>query len=120
MKQFDVYHHPIRGYEAVKIGFSWPGFFFSWIWMLFKRLWGWALVCFLSLCVLNVLSDGYYQAYNDAGMIFVILMKLAIIIMVGIFGNELRTRNLMARGYHLITTTKASNPDAAIADVTRE
>jgi len=39
VKTFNIYHHPIHGYEAVKVGFSWPAFFFAFIWMLLKRLW---------------------------------------------------------------------------------
>jgi len=39
MKTFDLYRHPTVGYEAVKRGFSWPGFFIGAIWALSKRMW---------------------------------------------------------------------------------
>lgn len=29
MKTYDIYKHPTRGIEIVKIGFSWPAFFFG-------------------------------------------------------------------------------------------
>jgi len=48
MKVFKVYKHPVSGYEAVKVGFSWPGFFWIVTWLLWKRLWGIAGVWFLS------------------------------------------------------------------------
>jgi len=38
MKIYEVYQHPVKGYAAVKIGFSWPGFFFGIIWALIKKL----------------------------------------------------------------------------------
>ena len=31
MKQYTVFQHPTSGYEAVKNGWSWPAFFFTWI-----------------------------------------------------------------------------------------
>jgi len=34
MKRFNVYKHPTLGTDAVKIGFSWPAFFFGLFWML--------------------------------------------------------------------------------------
>jgi Mycobacterial 4 TMS phage holin, superfamily IV len=34
MKQFRVFRHPVRGFEAVKVGVSWPAGFFSVFWML--------------------------------------------------------------------------------------
>ena len=39
MAMFRIYQHPMRGIEAVKVGFSWPGFFFTWIWMFTKQMW---------------------------------------------------------------------------------
>ena len=36
MKTFQVYKHPIAGIEAIKVGFSFPAFFFGWIWMFIK------------------------------------------------------------------------------------
>ena len=44
MKQLDVYSHPVHGFEVVKNGFSWPGFFFTWIWMMLCRMWVGAVV----------------------------------------------------------------------------
>ena len=40
MKQFKVYENPQGVYEAVKQGWSWPAFFFSWIWELIAEMWG--------------------------------------------------------------------------------
>ena len=39
MKQFDVHSHPTLGLEAMKNGISWPGFFFTRLWMLICRMW---------------------------------------------------------------------------------
>ena len=45
MKTFQVYKHPIAGIEAIKVGFSFPAFFFGWIWMFIKKLWGYGCFC---------------------------------------------------------------------------
>ena len=39
MKTFNVFSHPVQGFEAVKVGFSWPAFLFGSLWMLDKGLW---------------------------------------------------------------------------------
>ena len=39
IKTFNVYHHPMYGFEAVKVGFSWPALFFGILWMMYKKLW---------------------------------------------------------------------------------
>ncbi|WP_181919263.1 DUF2628 domain-containing protein [Alkalilimnicola ehrlichii] len=44
MKTFNMFHHPHHGHKAVKVGFSWPGFFFGIIWAAIKGLW-WLVGC---------------------------------------------------------------------------
>ena len=40
MKTFKIYEHPAGNREAVKQGWSWPGFFFGPIWAFVKKMWG--------------------------------------------------------------------------------
>ena len=47
MRKFKVYKHStqrVEIVEAVKVGFSWPAFFFSFWWMFAKGLWIRALI----------------------------------------------------------------------------
>ena len=39
MKQYKIFKHPLGKIEAVKQGWSWPAFFFNWIWALVKKMW---------------------------------------------------------------------------------
>jgi hypothetical protein len=39
MKTYNIYVNPQGAGEAVKQGWSWPGFFFNFIWALIKRIW---------------------------------------------------------------------------------
>ena len=38
MNHYKIYENQQRMQEVVKIGFSWPGFFFSWLWCFIKGL----------------------------------------------------------------------------------
>ncbi|MEM0111894.1 MAG: DUF2628 domain-containing protein, partial [Candidatus Parvarchaeota archaeon] len=38
MKTYNIYKHPLGDIKAVKVGWSWPAFFFTWIWAFVKGL----------------------------------------------------------------------------------
>ncbi len=116
-KTFKVFKHAIFGYLAVKVGFSWPGLFFSGIWLLLKRLWGYAIVFFLITLLLSFLEAGFEQEENIAGMVLVLWLQLGIYIFVGVKGNEWHENNLKKRGFELIETVQAENPAAAIGKI---
>ena len=66
MKTFNVYKHPTQGIEAVKVGFSWPAFFFGIIWMLVKKLWGLAGAWFAAYIVLSLIEKVTDQSGEGA------------------------------------------------------
>ena len=39
MRHYRIFARSEKQIEAVKIGWSWPAFFFSFCWMLIKKLW---------------------------------------------------------------------------------
>ncbi|MCY4487204.1 MAG: DUF2628 domain-containing protein [Deltaproteobacteria bacterium] len=47
MKKFSILRHATSGYEVVKNGWSWPAFFFTWIWAFVKKLWLIGVIVFL-------------------------------------------------------------------------
>jgi hypothetical protein len=123
MKVFKVYKHPVSGYEAVKIGFSWPGFFWNGIWLLQKRLWGiavlWFLVMFLLVFIVQVTDKepgGGQQAIVD---IAVILWNLAASLIPGFKGNGWRIANLEKSGFTFVQEVQAETPEAAIEQALR-
>jgi len=119
IRTFNVFKHAISGYRAVKVGFSWPGLFFSGIWLLLKRLWGYAIVFFLITLLLSFLEAGFEQEENVAGMVLVLWLQLGIYIFVGVKGNEWHGNNLRKRGFDFISTVQAETPDAAIGKIAR-
>jgi len=110
MRNFAIYHHPHRGYEAVKQGFSWPGFWFTWIWAFVKKLPVLGVVLLVGLVLLRVLMETREPVYVWLGAIATIVIAVT----VGIKGNEWRENSLLGRGYQLMDTLPADNPDVAI------
>jgi Protein of unknown function (DUF2628) len=131
MTEYEVYHHPIKGYAAVKRGFSWPGFFFGIFWALVKKLWKFAgllvLVIFVSriFCQLlirvghnidNFLLSNLVIAFGALGDLSV---PVIIWIIIGFKGNKWAKSDLINRGYSLLRRVESTSPDASIATVVK-
>ncbi len=114
MKTFNVYKHYTFGYQAVKIGFSWPGFLFSVIWLVIKKLWVHAFIVVCSIILLTSIEIYYNNAETS---IMVIVLELGIYIIVGANGNNWHMNNLKEHGFELLATVQADNPASAIQKV---
>jgi tetratricopeptide (TPR) repeat protein len=120
-KKFIIYRHPIYGDEVVKIGISWPGFFFGIIWMFSKKLWIDSLALIVSyLCLVLMLSIPFFVGYpsrnaqiliNSMGIFLLIFMWF----LPGFSGNFWRERNLSKREYTKVGTINVSSLKSAIA-----
>ena len=117
IKTYKVYRHPVQGYQAVKDGFSWPGFLFTGVWLLYKRLWWHAAAFFLLAVLLVLIESGFDKEENTAGIFLTLWVQIGIYIFVGFKGNEWQATNLLNRGYQLMDTVQAESPDAAIAKI---
>lgn len=122
MSEFKVYKHPVNGYEAVKIGFSWPGLFFTWIWAFVKRLWvpGIILIPVIFVCnsIAFFLLDAKVSDPDGGNALFYIILIVATFgpgIFVGMKGNNWRESSMVTRGYTYIDTIEAGAPEGAIA-----
>ena len=103
MKKFSIFQHPTLGLEAVKNGWSWPAFFFTWIWAFVKKLWLIGVIVFLF----GILASSIPEAW--------LVGELIISIVMGVKGNELRVKRLRDAGYEEVATVEARTPDAALA-----
>ena len=103
MKQFSILQHPALGLEAVKSGWSWPAFFFTWIWAFVKKLWLIGVIVFLF----GILASSIPEAW--------LVGELIISIVMGAKGNELRVKRLRDLGYEQVATVGARTPDEALA-----
>ena len=104
MKQFNIYKKDPDNFDAVKVGWSWPAFFFRSIWALSMRLW---LIGFGIFAI--------YFIFITAGAQD-ILPGLALLefIVLGIKGNEWRSKKLVSQGYKYLGKINASDPNDAI------
>lgn len=120
MKTFNVYKHPMHGFEAVKAGFSWPAFFFGMIWMLVKKLWGLAglwFTIYLGLLLIEAVTDQSQESEAQA-LVYLILAAgyFALWLVPAFKGNKWREENLSKRGFEFLSSVQAETLDAAIAE----
>jgi hypothetical protein len=109
MQNYNIYKNSVGIYEAVKGGWSWPGFFFTWIWCFVKKI--------------NSIGVGlliYYMItwFIPIGEMDILLffISLGINIWLGSSGNKMRKTNLIKRGFQFQGSVISSNPDAAISE----
>lgn len=119
MKTFDVYKHPALGYQAVKQGFGWPAFFFTVVWAVVKKMWGYAFAFLGVIVSLTVVENVFRQAGSEGGVKIVLITELAFFVIVGIKSNDWRRSHLQQRGFEKLSAVQAATPDAAIAQVAR-
>ena len=103
MKKYAVFQHPTAGYEVVKNGWSWPAFFFTWIWALVKKLWLIGVIVFLF----GILASSIPEAW--------LIGEVLISVVMGVKGNELRVKRLRDTGFEEVATVEARTPDGALA-----
>lgn len=115
MKTFDVFEHPLGAPEAVKQGFSWPGFFFTWIWALAKGLVAEGVLILVLALVATIVDLGV-----GAQGVLSTLVGLGIAVVVGTSGNGWRATKLVERGYRMQTSVIAGSPASAVAQLLRE
>ena len=97
MKSFDVFTNAMGEIEVVKDGFSWPAFFFSWIWGFIAKLWVHASIMLVATLVLVSVPGA----------------AVIVGIIAGFKGNEWRRDNLQQRGFTLAERLQAESADAA-------
>lgn len=120
MKVYNIYENPTNILEAVKQGWSWPGFFFNWLWSFVKKMYGFGFALIGTFFALGLLS-GLLEISGEVGLSLIVnLLAFGVSIYVGSNGNVKRQENLVSRGYELKTTVTASNPEGAIAMYMKE
>lgn len=132
MKVYKVFKDRTGKFEAVKEGWSWVAFFFTWCWALLKRQW-WLGITQLGLTVL-IMMFGAYIVGSFYGLrsappsdgellgvyifaIFVMMIPLLYLAAVfGKLGNKWLEKDLKRRHFFQVGTEKASTPDGAVAN----
>jgi hypothetical protein len=107
LKQYKIFKHPSGEIEAVKQGWSWPAFLFTFIWAMVKKIWGIGIgVLILFVIFLSMIGTG--------ADLFVNIISFVVSIIFGVYGNSWRENNLDSRGYEMKGTVTAATPEGAI------
>jgi hypothetical protein len=118
MNTYKVYQHPTLGYEAVKVGFSWPALFLGLIWMSAKRLWGLAALWFLMYIALVIIEASTYDISNQTAQTILLLALVGayvgLSLLPGIKGNAWHATSLARRGYQMINEVQANTQEEAL------
>lgn len=101
MTEYKVYQNTEGDLHKVKIGFSFPAFFFTWGWMLFSKLWDIFVIWVIAILVYSIFSEIVFMI---SGYIWIGGIALGLI--PGIYGNGWIERRLKKSGYHLIHDTR--------------
>lgn len=94
MKQYKIFEHPRGEIEAVKQGWSWPGFFFNIIWAFFKQMWMLGIGLLAIFFFFGLIGGVFLTDKNIEAITF--LGNLIIVIVFGIKGNEWREKSLIS------------------------
>jgi hypothetical protein len=115
MTTFNIFSHPVAAIEAVKVGFSWPAFFFGSLWMLDKGLWGRAALWLVSYAAVKLVATlaGKVQG-GDYLALFVIGALAALALIAGANGNRWWEQSLLERRYRRMATVFAPTPEEGI------
>lgn len=95
--------------RAVKDGFSWPAFFFSFVWALWRRLWLVAALIFGVEFATGLAADGL-----GLDVVTETAVSLGIAVIIGWTANDLVRRNLERRGLNEAAVVMAESEEDAI------
>jgi hypothetical protein len=123
MKQYMIYESPVGLKVALKVGYSWPAFFFTWLWAFTKNMkaigGGFLLVYVIFFLSVAFISDSADQhgsrdlSYNIEA--WIPIAEIALHLVFGAKGNAWRERNLLSRGYQLKAMISEHSVEGAIA-----
>ncbi len=97
----------IAATRAVKEGFSWPAFFFSFFWAMTQRLWLVAVVLLVVELGLSALVDMLDAASGVA-------LTLGVMLITGWIGNDLKRRGLARSGLPMQGVVLADSGEEAV------
>lgn len=122
MKIYKVYGNLNGNTEAVKMGWSWSAFFFTWVWALGKRIWilttltTAALVLSLVLGFIAVAIEPEFakKLSLEFLLIYAGYWALGFSALMGFNGNQWYENKLLTRGYRFQAIIMADNSKEAI------
>jgi len=107
MNQYSILQNKEGTVKAIKQGFAWPGWFFTWIWCFVKKLYIHAVGFLVINILVGLFSKGYDWGY--------LIGQFLIMEFVGFKGNKFLEEKLIESGFESIDTVSAKNTKIAIS-----
>jgi hypothetical protein len=121
MASYDVFKDANGRRYAVKAGYNFFAFFFSYIWALFSKLWVIAIVLMILSAALNKLfnySIHQYHAMDNSIYLYIAFIILGAIFYImyniGKHGNKWLKDDMLKRGYEHLGNIEAQSKNEAI------
>lgn len=114
MRTYKIFTSPDGTDEAVKQGWSWPAFFFTWVWAFLKKLWLRGVGTLILVFLAGMAELLQVPAVTDAEGGIVGLVGLLVALVYGSEGNEWRETVLLRRGYRTQGVVEATTPLEAV------
>lgn len=108
-KLYTVHLHPdaVEPYETLKFipeSFSWGGFVFNGLWLLYHRLWFLGIVFFIGIVLLSLLG-----AWFPAHMASFTIIRMVLCWYIGLQGHDMVRAALRKQGYLLVDVVAADS-----------
>ncbi len=115
MAIYTIYKHDEAGLvQAVKLGFSWPAFFFDMIWAAVKQLWLVFTLMMLGLLTIFSAFDMIAGPEATPNMDFFALWRISLAVFFGAYGNDWVRKDLERQGYQVMSEVEANTPQDAL------
>lgn len=112
MTTHTIYTHPHLPTVAIKKGWCWPAFFFTGIWCLIKGLYVHFFIVLVAFIVGIVLA---VMMLPTADVDFIRSTVVTIIgFVMGAYGNEMRSKDIINKGYTVFKSVEAASPEDAL------
>jgi len=106
LKYYNVYEHSGLGaVKAIKEGLSWPAFFFTWIWALYKKCYLCAVVIIMMMIVLAAL---HIPSFLVLAIVFIHCFMM-------VRAEEMQIKASKVMGYQWRARVAASNVREALS-----
>lgn len=113
MNQFKMYIGPGGDVKAVKCGWNWAGFFFTYFWAGISKLWSLGVFSFMLhlvlIAVLLFAENNIEQVFHLTAAIWMVVKFVF-----GFKGNELVEKSLCDLGYEFKETMTCVNAEYAV------
>ena len=118
MKTFKVYQHPQEGFDAVKVGFSWPALLSGFVWLFACELWTLALVFSGAFIVWTLVGTFVHPAEGSVAQSLLSTLLnaglVALFLVPGLKGNRWMEGKLQESGFQPVSMVKAGTKREAV------